>query len=113
MVNYERLRINESYENMFGETLFKFIIGNGTHQPDVYYAYGYSEDDALDKVIDYLECTGSNNIYTFDEIESEGLYDDEYVVASNHDVALVHYGEFIVEIPDSDDTSDGKFIAEE
>jgi hypothetical protein len=109
----ENQTVNESIENEYGETLYKFIIGSGTYQNYVYYAYGYSEDDALDKVVDYLECTGSNNIYTFDEIESEGLYDDEYVVAGNHGVALVHHGEFIVEIPDSDDTSDGKFIAEE
>ena len=98
-----KLRINESYENMFGETLFKFIIGNGTHQPDVYYAYGYNEQDALDVVIDNLEKQG--NTYDMSEIEtmkSNGdIYDDEYVIGGNHGVALRHYGEFRIETPNN------------
>ena len=108
----ENKSIDESIENDYGETLYRFIVGNGTYQTDVYYAYGYNEGDALDKVIDYLERAGSNSIYTFDEVENEGLYDDEYVVGGNHGVALRHYGEFRIETPDSDDTSDGEFITE-
>lgn len=95
-----KLVIKESYENAFGEKLYKFIIGNGTHSPDTYYAYGYSEQDALDVVIDNLEKNGASNIYDLSEIENGDFYEDEYVVGGNHGVALVHYGEFRIETPD-------------
>lgn len=109
---YESKKFKESIENEYGETLYRFIVGNGTYQSDVYYAYGYDASDALDKVIDYLERIGSNNIYTFDEIENEDIYEDEYIVGGNHGVVLRHYGEFRIETPDNDDTSDGEFITE-
>lgn len=95
-----KLVIKESYENMFGETLYKFIIGNGTYSPDIYYAYGYNEQEALDTVIDNLEKKNSSDIYTIDEIENSDFYEDEYIIGGNHGVALVHYGEFRIETPD-------------
>lgn len=91
--------IRESYENMFGETLYKFIIGNGTYQPDIYYAYGYNEQEAFDVVVDNLEKKNVSNIYTIDEIEKEDIAEDEYIIGGNHGVALVHYGEFRIETP--------------
>lgn len=108
----ENKTVTESIENEYGETLYKFIIGSGLYRPYIFYAYGYNEQDALDKIIDQLEHDDNSNIYTFDEVENEGLYDDEYVVGGNHGVALRHYGEFRIETPDSDDTSDGQFITE-
>jgi hypothetical protein len=96
-------QFKESYENQFGETLYKFIIGNGTYSPDVYYAYGYSEQDALDVVIDNMEKQGRTYDFSeIEEMESNGeIYDDEYIVGGNHGVAIIHNGEFRVETPDN------------
>lgn len=103
----ESAKLNE--ENEYGETLYRFVIGNGTYQPDVYYAYGYNEQDALDVVIDNLEKDGIT--YDINEIEelqnNEEIYEDEYVIGGNHGVALVHYGEFVV--TPVDDTKVSKF----
>ena len=96
-------QFKESYENQFGETLYKFIIGNGTYSPDVYYAYGYSEQDALDIVIDNMEKQGRTYDFSeIEEMESNGeIYDDEYIVGGNHGVAIIHNGEFRIETPDN------------
>lgn len=108
----ENKKVTESIENEYGETLYRFVIGSGTYQSYVFYAYGYNEQDALDKIIDKLEREQANNIYTLDEIENSDFYEDEYVIGGNHGVALVHYGVFRIDTPNNDDTSDGEFITE-
>ena len=52
----------------------------------------------LDKAIDQIEeRDGSlSQLMTLDEVEEEGLNEDEYVVGGNHGLALVHYGNFTI-----------------
>lgn len=62
--------------------------------------YGAILDKAIDQIeeregladpLHKLSC-----LMTLDEVEKEGLNEDEYVVGGNHGLALVHYGNFTI-----------------
>ena len=61
-------------------------------------AVGFNEQDALDRLVDLLESEGKLGLfYEWDEIEKEKIPDDEYVVAGNHSLPLIHHGNFSIE----------------
>lgn len=54
--------------------------------------------DAVDVLVDKLEADGCVGVVkTISEVEAEGLNEDEYVIAGNHCLALVHNGNFYAE----------------
>lgn len=51
----------------------------------------------LDACIDMKEARGDKDLYTMDEVEAEGWYEDEYVTGGNRGLALYTGGNFNIE----------------
>ena len=52
----------------------------------------------VDKLIDTLESEGKMGyLMTINEAEAEGYYEDQYTIGGNHDLALIHNGNFNIE----------------
>ena len=56
------------------------------------------EQDAVDKMIDFIEFCGDTGYFlTQEEIDQCEIGEDEYIVGGNHGRFLKHYGLFSVE----------------
>ena len=79
---------------------FEIQIGSGSWYPYIFEIE--TEDfqcsqDAWDILVDKLEAEGNEGFFTsWEEIEKEGYYADEYSIGGNHGRIVLHYGQFFI-----------------
>jgi hypothetical protein len=63
----------------------------------------HCEQDAIDVLVDTMEERGDMGFFvTNEEIEEEGIFEDEYVIGGNHCLNLMHYGTFRINLISKD-----------
>lgn len=65
-----------------GADLYSVELGNGGAWSEMFYAFAYDEQEALDAVVDYLEKTNPGRLW--DDDEGAETYPDDYITAGNH-----------------------------
>ena len=92
--NYMYIMISDNRED--DAFLYKVVYG---YQSEVVPMDDETSDyqAVLDECIDMKEARGDKDLYTIDEVESDGWYDDEYVTGGNHGLSLYTGGNFMIE----------------
>lgn len=99
--------VSYDYPAVDGNYMYVIITDNREDDKFLYrVTYGYNSDvvpmdgetsdyqSVLDALMDMKESRGDKDLYTYDEAESEGWYEDEYVSGGNHGLILYTGGNF-------------------